>query len=97
MADNITGRISRSAAEYKRRFYALTDNTGAFRVSDFYEALQIADGDIYELMSTCFNSGFMIGYRRGVAECKKRNRQTRMKCPAFMEMRTTNAGTNTEQ
>lgn len=78
MANSITGRISRSAAEYKRRFYTLTDNTGAFRVSDFYEALQIADGDISELINTCFNSGFMIGYRRGVAECRKRNRQTRM-------------------
>ena len=68
--------INKAIADYKKKFGA-TNKGGAFYTTDLMQIRDTAEGDTrgdrdFILISNALRAGFMIGYRKGKADAKKR-------------------------
>lgn len=68
--------ITKSIEEYQKKFGGAS-NEGAFYATDFMQIRDTAEGVTrgdrdFILISNALRAGFMVGYRKGRADAKKR-------------------------
>lgn len=68
--------ITKSIEEYNKKFGGNTGN-GAFYATDLTQIKETAEGETrgdreFVLISNALRAGFMIGYRKGQSDAKKR-------------------------
>lgn len=69
--------INKAIADYQKKFGGNTKNGGAFYATDLMQIRDTAEGDTrgdrdFILISNALRAGFMIGYRKGQADARKR-------------------------
>lgn len=66
--------LRKSIEEYQKKFY--NSNSGCFYASDIEQIAQLATDsgrvDLYEAISSALQAGFMVGYRYGKKEARKK-------------------------
>lgn len=62
--------IKKAITDYRKKFEGT--KRGYFLVTDYLQIKELSEGDIWKCMDNALMSGFMIGYRLGVKETKKK-------------------------
>lgn len=63
--------IEKAIDDYKKEFWKDNTNRGKFYSTDISQVIDIST-DLYDLVCNGLNAGFMIGYRLGKKEGRKR-------------------------
>lgn len=64
-------RIKHALAEYNERYSDATPE-GSFYVSDYYQLRDIAGADPVTMVFRALEAGFMIGYRKGKRDARRK-------------------------
>ena len=71
--------LQKYIAEYKRRYIRRDNNhcEGGFFTNDYFQIYNISGGpyaNIYTVIDNSFMAAFMIGYKKGQRDARKRNK-----------------------
>ena len=77
--------LKKSIAEYRKKFCKTRTNEGAFYLTDFKQIMDLAqeqardegsniNGYYFHLIDNALMAGFMVGYRKGVRDQRRKNK-----------------------
>ena len=64
--------LRKSIEAYKKKFYPMQHNSGAFYYNDLKRIYELSNGDLWDAIVNALMAGFMIGYRYAKREQRKK-------------------------